>query len=117
MSGPRRGQIYWADLEPVVGSEQGGLRPVLIVQNDVGNEYSRQTITVPITSNTNVARYPFAVGLPDETLSKPSVVNCSQIRSIDRQRLVRGPVTKLDAATMRAVDRALATSLGLPKPR
>jgi mRNA interferase MazF len=109
----RRGKVYWANLEPVIGSEQGGRRPVLVVQNDTGNRFAQHTIIAVITSNTDVAGYPFGVGLPSEMLGKPSAVNCSHVRTIDKRRLSGAPACMLDDATMRRVDVALRVSLGL----
>lgn len=113
VSYPRRGEIYRANLEPVVGSEQGGERPVIVVQNDVGNERSDTTIVVPVTSSTAKAWYRVNVQLPDGMLSKPSVAKCSQVRTIDKRRLVGAPVARLDVETLTRVDEALLVSLGL----
>ena len=85
----RRGEIYYADLSPVVGSEQGGMRPVLIVQNDVGNRYSPTVIAAAITSQQNKARLPTHIEIEARTygLSKNSVVLLEQIRTLDKKRL------------------------------
>ena len=110
----RRGEIYFANLNPVLGSEQGGVRPVLVVQNDVGNRYSSTVIVAPITSRVGKARLPTHVLLPGSELGLPrdSVILLEQLRTIARGRL-KSRVGKLDPATMREVDRALAVSLGL----
>jgi mRNA interferase MazF len=113
VSFPRRGEIFWASFDPVVGSERAGTRPALVVQNDVGNRYARTTIVVPLTTNVELARFPFAVRIPDGTLSRPSVVVCGQLRHIDKSRLSGEPVARLDSATMAAVDDALRAALGL----
>ncbi|EKP94568.1 type II toxin-antitoxin system PemK/MazF family toxin [Thermaerobacter subterraneus] len=110
----RRGDIFFADLSPVVGSEQGGIRPVLIVQNDVGNRYSPTTIVAAITSQINKAKLPTHVELPAGSygLEKDSVVLLEQIRTIDKRRLLER-VARLDAGAMRRVNLALEISLGL----
>ena len=110
----RRGDIYYADLSPVVGSEQGGLRPVLIVQNDVGNRYSPTVIAAAITSQTGKAKLPTHISLGGRScgLTKDSIVLLEQIRTIDKQRL-RGRMGKLDEAMMSRVDSAIAVSFGL----
>ena len=112
----RRGDIYYADLSPVVGSEQGGVRPVLIVQNDVGNRYSPTVIAAAITSQTGKANLPTHISLSAQSagggLNRDSVILLEQIRTIDKSRL-RGRMGKLDAGTMSAVDNALAVSFGL----
>ena len=113
-NGVRRGDIYYADLSPVVGSEQGGMRPVLIVQNDVGNRYSPTVIAAAITSQVNKARLPthIALGAQSYGLTKNSVVLLEQIRTIDKQRL-RERMGKLDNTLMGRVDNAIAVSFGL----
>ncbi|ADU50388.1 transcriptional modulator of MazE/toxin, MazF [Thermaerobacter marianensis DSM 12885] len=110
----RRGDIFFADLSPVVGSEQGGIRPVLVIQNDVGNRYSPTTIVAAITSQINKAKLPTHVELPAGSygLEKDSVVLLEQIRTIDKRRLLER-VARLDAAAMRRVNVALEISLGL----
>jgi mRNA interferase MazF len=113
VSRPRRGEVYWADLEPVVGSEQGGKRPVIIVQNDIGNQHSSTTVVVPVTSSTAKVWYRVNVQLPDGVLPRPSVAKCSQVRTIDKRRLTSGPVARLDDETMIAMNEALLVSLGL----
>ena len=111
----KRGDIYFADLSPVVGSEQGGMRPVLIVQNDTGNRHSPTVIAAAITSQTGKARLPTHITLngPSVGLTKDSVVLLEQIRTIDKRRL-REHMGRLDEKTMSAVDSALAVSMGLP---
>ena len=113
-NGVKRGDIYFADLSPVVGSEQGGMRPVLIVQNDTGNRHSPTVIAAAITSQTGKARLPTHIELTARSfgLSRDSVVLLEQIRTIDKQRL-RERMGKLDDAQMQRVDDALAVSFGL----
>ena len=114
MVGPvLRGEVRWGDLDPVVGREQAGRRPVLIVQNDAGNAASPTAIVVAITSRMPRREYPFLVVLPEGTLSRRSIVNCSQIRTVDKARLSNEPLARLDPGTMAAVDDALRVSLGL----
>ena len=110
----RRGDIFYADLSPVVGSEQGGLRPVLIVQNDTGNKHSPTVIAAAITSQVNKAKLPTHIELGARCygLSRDSVVLLEQIRTIDKQRL-RERMGKLDNRLMTKVDSALAVSVGL----
>ncbi len=110
----RRGEIYYADLSPVVGSEQGGMRPVLIVQNDVGNRYSPTVIAAAITSQQNKARLPTHIEIEARTygLSKNSVVLLEQIRTLDKKRL-RERMGCLDRGMMHKVDDAIAVSFGL----
>jgi len=110
----RRGDIYFADLSPVVGSEQGGIRPVLIVQNDVGNKHSPTVICAAITSQMNKAKLPTHIALSsaDYALPRDSVILLEQIRTIDKQRL-KEKVCHLDDAMMQRVDRGLLISLGL----
>ncbi|MBR4879798.1 MAG: type II toxin-antitoxin system PemK/MazF family toxin [Clostridia bacterium] len=110
----RRGEIYYADLSPVVGSEQGGMRPVLIVQNDVGNRYSPTVIAAAITSQLGKARLPTHIELEAQSfgLSKHSVVLLEQIRTLDKKRL-REKMGRLDEGVMHKVDSALAVSMGL----
>jgi len=110
----KRGDIYYADLSPVVGSEQGGLRPVLIVQNDVGNKYSPTVIAAAITSQVSKNRLPTHIDVLADSfgLAKDSVILLEQIRTIDKSRL-RERMGKLDSGTMSAVDNALAVSFGL----
>ena len=110
----RRGDIYYADLSPVVGSEQGGMRPVLIVQNDIGNRYSPTVIAAAITSQTGKARLPTHITLQGALcgLTKDSVILLEQIRTIDKKRL-RERMGKLDEDMMSRVDNAIAVSFGL----
>ncbi|MFT4104770.1 MAG: type II toxin-antitoxin system PemK/MazF family toxin [Lacrimispora sp.] len=111
----RRGNIYYADLSPVVGSEQGGSRPVLILQNDIGNRYSPTVIVAAITSRSK-RELPTHVEIGCmEALQKNSVVLLEQIRTIDRLRLFEY-IGSLDESKMLSVDQALALSIGLNKP-
>lgn len=112
----KRGDIFYADLSPVVGSEQGGTRPVLIVQNDTGNKHSPTVIAAAITSQTNKAKLPTHIELTGASvgLSKDSVVLLEQIRTIDKRRL-REHMGRLDESMMNRVDNAIAVSFGLPK--
>lgn len=114
MSMIKRGDIFFADLSPVIGSEQGGTRPVLIVQNDIGNQYSPTTIVAAITSQLSKAKLPTHVELSCKScgLEKDSVVLTEQVRTIDKRRL-KEKVASLDLESMTAVDRALEISLGL----
>ncbi len=114
MSTVKRGEIYFADLSPVVGSEQGGMRPVLIVQNDTGNRHSPTVIAAAITSQTGKARLPTHINLSAQNygLSRDSVVLLEQIRTIDKSRL-RERMGRLDNPTMQQVDNAIAVSFGL----
>ncbi len=109
----RRGEIYYADLSPVVGSEQGGVRPVLIIQNDVGNKYSPTVIVSAITSQLGKAKLPTHIELPAEkyNLPKNSVALLEQIRTLDKRRL-QEKVTTLSPEKMREVNKALLISLG-----
>ena len=110
----KRGDIYYADLSPVVGSEQGGVRPVLIVQNDIGNRFSPTVIAAAITSQTGKARLPTHISFAGQScgLTKDSVILLEQIRTIDKQRL-RERMGKLDESMMNRVDNAIAVSFGL----
>ena len=110
----KRGDIYYADLSPVVGSEQGGIRPVLIIQNDVGNKYSPTVIAAAITSRINKAKMPTHIELPaqDYGLSKDSVILTEQIRTLDKQRL-KEKMGHLDDRLMNEVNNAIAVSFGL----
>ncbi len=109
----KRGEIYYADLSPVVGSEQGGVRPVLIIQNDVGNKYSPTVIVSAITSQLGKAKLPTHIDLSAEkyNLPKNSVALLEQIRTLDKRRL-REKVTTLDDLKMKEVNRAILISLG-----
>ena len=110
----KRGDIYYADLSPVVGSEQGGIRPVLIVQNDVGNKYSPTVIAAAITSQQDKTELPthIKVDADDCGLSKNSIVLLEQVRTIDKQRL-RERMGSLGSGAMNRIDRALSVSFGL----
>ena len=110
----RRGDIYYADLSPVVGSEQGGLRPVLIIQNDIGNRYSPTVIAAAITSRMSKTRLPTHIDIyADEVgLAKDSVILLEQIRTLDKRRL-REKTGRLDESVMKQVDAAIAVSFGL----
>ncbi len=110
----KRGEIYYADLSPVVGSEQGGIRPVLIVQNDVGNRYSPTVIAAAITSQRDKTNLPthIKVDAAGCGLSKDSIVLLEQVRTIDKQRL-KERMGSLDIGAMDMVDRAISVSFGL----
>ncbi len=110
----KRGDIYYADLSPVVGSEQGGVRPVLIIQNDIGNKYSPTVIATAITSQINKAKMPTHIELDanEYGLSKDSVVLAEQIRTIDKKRL-KEKIGHLDEELMTRVNEALEISFGL----
>lgn len=110
----KRGDIYYADLSPVVGSEQGGIRPVLIVQNNVGNRYSPTVIAAAITSQINKAKMPTHIELNAQNfgLTKDSVILLEQIRTIDKKRL-KEKMGSLDDNYMNRVNDALAVSFGL----
>ena len=109
----KRGEIYYADLSPVVGSEQGGVRPVLIIQNDVGNKYSPTIIVSAITSQLSKAKLPTHIDLSAEkyNLPKNSVALLEQIRTLDKRRL-KEKVTSLSPEKMREVNKAILISLG-----
>lgn len=110
----KRGDIYYADLSPVIGSEQGGVRPVLVVQNDVGNKYSPTVIAAAITSQINKAKLPthIEIGALEYGLAKDSVILLEQIRTIDKKRL-REKIGHLDDELMTKVNNALEVSFGL----
>ncbi|MCI5604642.1 MAG: type II toxin-antitoxin system PemK/MazF family toxin [Clostridia bacterium] len=110
----KRGDIYYADLSPVVGSEQGGIRPVLIIQNDIGNKYSPTVIAAAITSQINKAKMPTHIELSAKEygLNKDSVILLEQIRTIDKKRL-REKIGRLDGKLMTSVNAALSISFGL----
>ena len=122
----RRGEIYWVDFEPVKGSEQGGLRPALVVQNDLGNQHGPTTVVVAITRTIPPKPFPFIVIVEPELSGLParSAINCSQVVTIQQrgpqsrfrpppgEHEVR-PIGRLSRATMRAVDEALRFNLGL----
>ncbi len=110
-----RGDIYYADLSPVVGSEQGGVRPVLIVQNDVGNKFSPTVIAAAITSQHDKANLPTHIEVNAENtgLLKDSVVLLEQVRTIDKHRL-KEKMGRLDTGSMNRINQALSISFGLP---
>lgn len=110
----KRGYLYYADLSPVVGSEQGGVRPVLIIQNDIGNKYSPTVIVAAITSQINKAKLPthIEISANEYGLNKDSVILLEQIRTIDKKRL-REKIGCLDKNMMVKVDNSLQISLGL----
>ena len=112
----RRGDVYYADLRPVVGSEQGGIRPVLIVQNDIGNKHSPTVIIAAITSRMNKAKLPTHIEISSGSydVAKDSIVLLEQLRTIDKTRL-RDKVCHLEGEVMRRIDRALRISLELTK--
>lgn len=109
----KRGEIYWADLNPVVGSEQGGIRPVVIVQNDIGNRHSTTVIVAAITSSGKKAHLPVHVAISAEEsgLARDSVVLLEQLRTLEKSRLM-GYLGRLRAEAMGRIDKALALSLG-----
>lgn len=109
----KRGELYYADLSPVVGSEQGGIRPVLVVQNDVGNKHSPTIIAAAVTSQINKAKLPTHIEISADEfgLSKDSVVLLEQIRTIDKKRL-KDKIGELDDDLMSKVNKALLVSLG-----
>ena len=113
----KRGDIYYADLSPVVGSEQGGLRPVLIIQNDIGNRYSPTVIAAAITSRMSKAKLPTHIDIfaEDVGLAKDSVILLEQIRTLDKRRL-KEKMGHLDDAVMHHVNTAIAISFGLGDP-
>lgn len=110
----KRGDIYYADLSPVIGSEQGGIRPVLILQNDIGNKYSPTVIISAITSQINKAKLPTHVEISSEEygLNKDSVILLEQIRTIDKRRL-KDKIGHISDELMQKVDDSLRISLGL----
>lgn len=109
-----RGEVYYADLSPVIGCEQKGVRPVLIVQNNIGNQHSPTTIVVPITGKHDQSNLPTHVQIPHnhEGLSRHSVVLVEQIRTIDRKRL-RKKICRIDENVLEKVEEAILISLGL----
>ena len=110
----KRGEIYYADLSPVVGSEQGGVRPVLIIQNDVGNRFSPTVIAAAITSQTDKTRLPTHIQFSSQNcgLARDSVVLLEQVRTIDKRRL-KERMGKVEEPYMDQVDHALSISFGL----
>ena len=113
----KRGDIFYADLSPVVGSEQGGIRPVLIIQNDVGNKHSPTVIAAAITSRLNKTKLPTHIEVDASLygLSKDSGVLLEQIRTIDKQRL-REKMGHLDTGMMYLIDKGISVSFGLESP-
>ena len=111
-----RGEVFYADLSPVVGSEQGGVRPVLIVQNDTGNRHSPTVIAAAITSQTGKANLPTHISLAARScgLTRDSVILLEQVRTLDKSRL-RERMGRLDEPAMHQVDNAIAVSFGLPQ--
>jgi len=109
-----RGDVVLANLEPVIGSEQGSIRPVLIIQNDISNEYSPTTIIAPVTSRVYTKEFPtnVYVSKQDSKLDKDSTILLNQIRTIDKSRIIK-KLTKLDNTIMNKVDMAIKVSLGL----
>lgn len=112
----KRGELYYADLSPVVGSEQGGIRPVLVVQNDVGNKYSPTVMAAAVTSKINKAKLPTHIELSSNSygLQKDSVILLEQIRTLDKRRL-KERIGELNESTMTRVDKAILISLGFEK--
>lgn len=110
----KRGELYYADLSPVIGSEQGGIRPVLIVQNDIGNKHSPTIIAAAITSKLNKAKLPTHIELCAKVygLEKDSVVLLEQIRTIDKRRL-KEKIGELEEYKMKEVNKAMMISLGV----
>ncbi|MBR6726741.1 MAG: type II toxin-antitoxin system PemK/MazF family toxin [Clostridia bacterium] len=110
----KRGDIYYADLSPVVGSEQGGMRPVLIIQNDVGNKYSPTVIVAAITSRMSKTKLPTHIDVHADRsgVARDSVVLLEQLRTLDKRRL-KEKMGHLDEQVMRSIDNAIAVSLGL----
>ena len=110
----KRGDVFYADLRPVIGSEQGGIRPVIIIQNDIGNKYSPTVIAAAITSQKDKSKLPTHIALSSHEcgLSKDSVVLLEQVRTIDKSRL-KEKMGKLDTASMSQIDQALSISFGL----
>lgn len=108
----RRGDVYYADLSPVVGSEQGGVRPVVVVQNDKGNRYSKTIIVAPISKKMSKPPIPTHVIFSDDSLSYVSMILCEQLRTIDKKRLGQWICT-LDEKTLKKINRAIRVSLSI----
>ena len=108
----RRGDVYYADLSPVVGSEQGGVRPVVVVQNDKGNRYSKTIIVAPISKKMSKPPIPTHVRFSDDSLSYVSMILCEQLRTIDKKRLGQWICT-LDEKTLEKINRAIRVSLSI----
>ncbi|MEJ6348068.1 type II toxin-antitoxin system PemK/MazF family toxin [Holzapfeliella sp. He02] len=112
----KRGDVYYAELSPVVGSEQGGLRPVLIIQNDIGNRYSPTVIVAAITTRIQKPKMPTHIAFePQGKIDYPSVILLEQIRTIDKTRL-KDLVAELSDEKMQEVNQALSISIGLESP-
>lgn len=114
VSNVKRGDIFYADLSPVIGSEQGGIRPVIIIQNDIGNKYSPTVIVAAITSQINKAKLPTHVEISSEEygLNRDSVVLLEQVRTLDKKRL-KEKIGHMTDEDMRKVDKSLLISLAL----
>ena len=108
----KRGDVYYADLSPVVGSEQGGIRPVVVIQNDKGNRYSKTIIVAPISKKMSKPPIPTHVIFEDASLSYVSMILCEQLRTIDKKRLSQW-ICNLDNQTMKKIDQAIRVSLAL----
>ena len=108
----RRGDVYYADLSPVVGSEQGGVRPVVVVQNDKGNRYSKTIIVAPISKKMSKPPIPTHVIFSDDSLSYVSMILCEQLRTIDKKRVGQWICT-LDEKTLEKINRAIRVSLSI----
>ena len=108
----RRGDVYYADLSPVVGSEQGGVRPVVVVQNDKGNRYPKTIIVAPISKKMSKPPIPTHVIFSDDSLSYVSMILCEQLRTIDKKRLGQWICT-LDEKTLEKINRAIRVSLSI----
>ena len=108
----RRGDVYYADLSPVVGSEQGGVHPVVVVQNDKGNRYSKTIIVAPISKKMSKPPIPTHVIFSDDSLSYVSMILCEQLRTIDKKRLGQWICT-LDEKTLEKINRAIRVSLSI----
>ena len=108
----RRGDVYYADLSPVVGSEQGGVRPVVVVQNDKGNKYSKTIIIAPISKKMSKPPIPTHVIFSDSSLSYVSMILCEQLRTIDKKRLGQWICT-LDDKTIDKIDQAIRVSANI----
>ena len=116
----KRGDLFYADLSPVIGSEQGGVRPVLIIQNNIGNKYSPTVIIAAITSQINKAKLPTHIEISSSEygLNKDSVILLEQIRTIDKSRIIEGSyIGRVDRATMKKIDEAMSISVGLENQR
>ena len=108
----KRGDVFYADLSPVVGSEQGGIRPVVVVQNDKGNRYSKTIIVAPVSKKMSKPPIPTHVIFSDDALSYVSMILCEQLRTIDKKRLGQWICT-LDVATLSKIDEAIKVSLAI----